>query len=347
VVTADGTLLDEVLGVAGAAGVAVDVAVDLAAAGPQWTPAPLVLIGYDVARAFADRGLPRRSGVLLVGIGTPPEQLRGSATAASVEDVVSLPGAEERLLARLTETSEPDRSAMTIAVMSGRGGAGASTLAAALALTAAERRHAAWLVDLDPLGGGVDSVVGAELAAGVRWWDLNGTVGRVSVRALRDAAPAALGVAIVSCDSRTREGPEPVVIRNVLSAAKRGGGVVVLDLPRHPTPAREEVLPWVDRLIVVVPAEVRAVLAARQVVTALERSASGIEVVVRRVVNGLPPHEVSRGMDLPLAGVLDDEQSVRAAGITGSAAGLVGSGALARLCIDLLNGPTSSKGRAA
>ena len=53
VVTADAELLDDVLGVAAAVGVAVDVAVEPGACGPQWTTAPLVLLGVDLAPALA------------------------------------------------------------------------------------------------------------------------------------------------------------------------------------------------------------------------------------------------------------------------------------------------------
>ena len=347
VVTTDGTLLDEILGVAGAAGVAVDVAVDITAAGPQWTSAPLVLIGGDLVATLLDRPPAHRPGVLAVSLGEPPEAYRIPALMASVEDVVVLPAAEQTLSARLAETSEPDRSALTIAVMPGRGGAGASTLATGLALATAGRGEPAWLLDLDPLGGGIDAVLGAELTPGVRWCDLGDTAGRVSMRALRDAAPAVLGVAIVSCDSRTSEGPEAAAAGSVLTAARRGGGVVILDLPRHATPARQAVLTLVDRLLVLVPADVRAVLAARQAITALERTAARIELVVRPVAGGLPPVEVSRAMDLPLGGVLGDEQCVRAAGMTGSVEDLVRGDALARLCAKLLDESAASRGRAA
>lgn len=167
------------------------------------------------------------------------------------------------------------------------------------------------------------------------------------MRALRDAVPAVLGVAIVSCDSRTPGGPEAAAARAVLTAARRSGGVVVLDLPRHATPAREAVLAMVDRLLVVVPADVRAVLAARQAIATLERTAARTELVVRPVADGLPPLEVCRAMDLPLAGVLGDERCVRAAGMTGSAEDLVRSNALARLCVDLLEDSATPRGQAA
>lgn len=340
VVTGDGELLDEVLAVAGAAGVAVDVAVDLAAARPQWTSAALVVLGADVGTATPDAV--RRPGVLLVGSGARP-----AATGFAPDDLLGLPADEAELMARLAETLEPARAATTVAVVSGRGGAGASTLAGALALAAAARGDTAWLVDLDPLGGGADSVLGAELAAGVRWAELSGTDGRVSARALRDAAPQVSGVCVLAADGRTIDGgPEPAAVRSVLAAARRGGGTLVLDLPRHPTAARHTALAVADRVLLVVPAEVRAVLAARQVVAALE-PAGATGVVVRRVPGGLPPAEVARAVDLPLAGTFGDEQSVRIAGLVGCADDLLAGGGLGRLCAELLSACARPDGVAA
>ena len=59
--TADPELLDQLLGIAAAAGVAVDVAVEPTACSPQWTDAPLVLLGADLAAAVGrPPGVPDR-----------------------------------------------------------------------------------------------------------------------------------------------------------------------------------------------------------------------------------------------------------------------------------------------
>ena len=340
VVTADGPLLDEVLGVASAAGAAMDVAVDLGAARPQWRDAPVVLVGGDLASGLRDARLPPRRGVLLIHTDRPPTTER--PVDDLVEGVLVVPQDEDALLARLAATTAPVERATTIAVLAGRGGAGASTLAAALAMTAADRGDPAWLLDLDPLGGGIDAVLGAELDPGVLWSGLSGTVGRLAVQALADAVPHVRGVRVVSCDDRTADLP----VRSVLTAAASGPGTVVLDLPRHPTAARSEALEAAHRLVVVVPAEVRAILAARQVVSSLEHSPARVDLAVREVRDGLPAAEVSRAVGLPLAGVVSEESAVRTAGLTGSADELL-SGSLLRLCQDLLAEPARASGRAA
>ena len=83
--TADPELLDQLLGIAAAAGVAVDVAVEPTACSPQWTDAPLVLLGADLATAAADR-LESRTGVLLVTSDAATPELSIIAGAVGAED---------------------------------------------------------------------------------------------------------------------------------------------------------------------------------------------------------------------------------------------------------------------
>ena len=338
VITADTELLDDVLGVAAAVGLAVDVAVDPGACSPQWTTSPLVLVGSDLAPAVTASALPSRPAVLLVSRGTPGDEERIAATRASGEDVVRLPAGEMVLLERLADVAEPPGSGRIIGILPGRGGAGASVLATAIALTAAGRGDDAWLVDLDPLGGGADAGLGVELAAGARWDDLGSIDGRVSSRALRAGLPATCGVAVLSSSGRPDADPAPAAVRAVLAATRRGGGTVVLDLPRHPGPAVSEALSVTDELLLVVPAEVRAVLAARQLVGRLHRAPVPPQVVVRRVPGGLPPHEVARGLDADLAGDYGDEPSVHAALMRGQPRDLIRRTELGALCDGILGG---------
>jgi secretion/DNA translocation related CpaE-like protein len=333
VVTAQPELLDDVLGIAASVGVAVDVAVELSACRPLWTTAALVVVGDDLAPGLVAARLRPRPGTLVVRRGSSEE---GSWSAAQVaaEDVLSLPGGETVLADRLADAVEPGAEARVVGVVPGRGGAGGSTVAATLALLAAAQRPA-WLVDLDPLGGGVDAALGAELAPGVRWADLSTASGRVATSTLRASVPDVAGIACVSCDGRsTHDLPAPAV-RAVLGAARRGGGTVVLDLPRHPTPARDEAVAITEEIYVVVPAEVRAVLAARQLVRSLRPTPAELRVLVRPVAGGPPADEVGRGLGVPVAGEVEDEAAVRAAVLAGTPQELRGT-ALAEVCRRLL-----------
>lgn len=335
VVTGETELLDDLLGAAAAVGVAVDVGVDLSACGPQWTSAPLVLVGDDVVPAFVDACLHRRAGVLLVSRGSPGDAAMAGAARIGAEDMLVLPGDEAALVERLADAAEPAGAGRVVAVIPGCGGAGASATAAALALVAAGRGEAAWLVDVDPLGGGADAGLGAELASGIRWSDLSTTAGRVSPQVLRDALPSVNGVAVLACD--TADDLAPAAVRAVLAAARRGGGSVVIDLPRHLMTAGEQALAAADDVVVVVPAEVRAVLAARQLLRRTIPLNPAHRVVVRRVSDGVPAEEVARGLGLRFAGEVDDEPDVRAALLAGRPEGLVQGTTLGELCHGLLD----------
>jgi secretion/DNA translocation related CpaE-like protein len=337
VVTADAELLDDVLGVAAAVGVAVDVAMDPGACGPQWSTAPLVLIGGDVSATLRGGAIPRtRPGVLVVRRGGSGEHDQVRMAWPRAEDVVRLPADESVLSERLADAVEPSASGTILAVLPGRGGAGASVLAAALALTAADQADA-WLIDLDPLGGGADAVLGAELAAGARWDDIGSLAGRVSAGALRAALPVACDVAILSAGDGPDD-PAPAAVRAVLSATRRSGGTVVVDLPRRPGAALAEALSAADEVLLLVPADVRAVLAARQLLGRLGDLPTGLRVAVRRVPQGLPPDEVARALHADLVGDYADEPAVRAALLSGEPRGLVRDTELAALCHRILDG---------
>ena len=340
VLTADPELLDQLLGTAAAAGVAVDVAVEPATCGPQWTDAPLVLVGDELAAAVAGAGLTPRAGLVLVTRGTATPELWRVADALGAEDVIGLQGHEDDLLERLADATEPPARARVIGVLGGRGGAGASTLAAGLALTAVGHGPA-WLIDLDPIGGGADAGLGAELESGARWSDLATLSGRLSTDALRRALPEVEGVALLAAGGEVSTELRPEAVQAVVSAAGRGRGTVVLDLGRTATTARDVAVAAVDDLLLVVPAELRAVIAARQVIELLAPTAPSPRVVVRVIPGALPSGEVARGLDLSLAGELPDEGTVRAAIQMGEPAALLRGTGLAALCEAILGGPAA------
>ena len=335
--TADPKLLDQLLGLAAAAGAAVDVAIELTTCRPQWTDAPLVLLGVDMAAAAAGR-LEARAGVLLVTGGSDSPELSNIADAVGAEEVICLQHGEADLVERLADATEPPVPARVIGLVGGCGGAGASTLAAGLALTAAGRGPS-WLVDLDPLGGGADTGLGAELSAGARWNDLQTLTGRLSPHALRAALPAVAGVTVVAVGGDAVSELRPEAVRAVVSAAARGGGTTVLDLGRHRTAARDVAVGAADELLVVVPAEVRAVIAGRRVVESLAPAGPRPRVVVRAVPGALPSEEVAHGLGLPLAGELPDEETVRAATQRGEPTALLRNTELAALCETILLAP--------
>jgi secretion/DNA translocation related CpaE-like protein len=262
-VTADETLLDELLRLAAAAGATPDVAHDVPAALRGWLTAPLVLVGADLAEALAREAPERRDAVFVVLLGPSPDSVFATALACGAESVAELPRSEGWLIERLTDVIDtgPARG-LTLGVIGGSGGAGATTFACALGQVAG-RSGQSVVVDTDPLGPGVDRVLGLDLVDGVRWDSLGHATGRLSARALRDSLPRREGVAALSWYA----GPQPrplqaFAVREVLSAARRGHDLVVVDLPRGPDPLVEEITSRCDQVLVVVAPSVPGVSAA-------------------------------------------------------------------------------------
>src|SRR5262249_29180501 len=159
-------LLDDVLSLAADYGIDIEVAADPAAARSSYPVAPFVMIGHRSTGACARAALPRRSGVLVVTYDEP-DRLRPLARLIGAERVVLLPRDAGRLMDHLAATADlavetAAGHGRVVAVLGGRGGAGASVLAAGLAVTAGRAGLRALLVDADPLGGGVDLVLGWE-----------------------------------------------------------------------------------------------------------------------------------------------------------------------------------------
>ncbi len=262
-VTADDTLLDELLRLAAAAGTTPEVAHDVAAALRAWSRAPLVLVGEDLADAMARAAPTRRDAVFVVLAAPVPDRVFQVALALGAESVAELPRSEGWLVERLTDVvdSGPARG-LTIAVVGGSGGSGATTFACALGQLAA-RSGPAVVIDADPLGPGADRVLGLDLVDGVRWDALGHTTGRLSARALRESLPRRDGVAALSWYAgATPRRLQPFAAREALSAARRGHDTVVIDLPRAPDPLVDEIASRCDQVLLTVVTTVAGVAAA-------------------------------------------------------------------------------------
>lgn len=313
VVAGDDTVLDEILRVAAAAGCEVDSAPDLHAARGRWARAPLVVLDEEAARA--PNRLLRRNKVLLVCKGAPTPETWERAFNTGSEKVLSLPDEEGDLVGAFADVLEgPAREdGVVIGVIGGRGGAGASVLAAAIAYRAARSGGGGLLVDCDPLGGGIDILLGAERDRGPRWPELD-LDGRVSMTALSEALPRKrYATGSLSFVSHGREvlGPDPGAIEAVLSAGRRSGRTVVCDLPRQFGAETSTVVGLADLVVVVVPAELRACAAAKQVLERLEPQARRIGIAVRGPsAAGLAPLEIATAVGAPLIASMGRERSL-------------------------------------
>ncbi|MDT0304036.1 septum site-determining protein Ssd [Streptomonospora wellingtoniae] len=312
-VTEDPRLLDDLLRLAAAAGVEATVAHHAAQAVPEWDRAPLVVVGADLLPALARLAPEPRRHVLVAGLGDSVHGAEAweAALRVGAGAVLSLPADESRLAGLLTDSAHARAGrAPVVAVVGGRGGAGASLLAIALALSARRAGLQSALVDADPLGGGLDALLGREEAPGDRWGDLVARQGRLNWSALRSRLPDVCGAALVTWGQGPAAPVPPTAMRAVLDCAVRGADLVVADLPRAPDPAADEALRRASVVLLVTPAEVPAVFAAARAVPRLRRTAGDVRLVVRKGSSAVTAPDVARTLGLPVAGRLRLERGL-------------------------------------
>lgn len=334
IVTEDVDLLDDLLRLCAAAGARPEVHHGVPERGGGWESAPLVLVGDDAADRV--RGAARRRGVVLVGRDQDDSGVWRRAVEIGADDVLVLPDGERWLVDRIADVAEGvGRPALTVGLIGGRGGAGASTLACALAVTAARAGRRTMLVDADPLGGGLDVMLGGESAEGLRWPAFAQSRGRVGGGALEESLPALHDLRVLSWDRGDTVSIAPEAVRAVLAAARRRGGVVVVDLPRRVDEAVAEALAQLDLGLLVVPAELRAVAGARRVTSAVSMVLRDLRLVTTPGPPGgdrLDTDEVARLLGLPLVGELPWEHGLGSARGGGQPPGGAARGPLARFC---------------
>ncbi|WP_245694097.1 septum site-determining protein Ssd [Actinopolyspora mzabensis] len=292
IVTDDPGLAEELAGVAAAAGCEPRRVATAREVGGSWHEAPVVLLDTRALEECSAVGLPRRPGLILVTARAEPEFWR-AAFRSGAQHAVELVSEEQRLVGLLTELTEdvPTREGSLLAVLGGSGGAGASVLAAVTGVLAARKGGHCTLLDCDPLGGGLDLLLGEEHTSGVRWSELSLGTGRFTAAALREALPSRrLGSGEIATLSCSREdvprGMTPESVCAVLDAARRAGQTVVCDLPRVQNESTLAVLRRADLTVLVVPAEIRACVAAGGVLDAVRDAVPG---QLRAIVRGPSP----------------------------------------------------------
>ncbi|MBF4163249.1 septum site-determining protein Ssd [Nocardioides acrostichi] len=305
-ITSDAHLAEEVSRIAAAAGVEPGVVSDPHTVLRLWRTAPLVLVGDDIVESLVRLALPRRQGVHVLSTAAVADSLFRLALAVGAENVSRVAESTDWLVEVLADLGEGRPTwARVIGVIGGAGGAGATTLACALGQVAAGRGRTL-VVDTDPLGPGVDRVLGLDDTAGVRWPDLARTTGRLSARSLREAVPRRQRLGVLGWPPGTAE-CSPFVLREVLSAAARGHETVVVDLPRTHREVVGEVVPRCDVVLVLVPDRVTGLAAATRLCRRLDDPAR-VRLVLRGPV--LDERAAARAAGVPVVGVVRDQRGV-------------------------------------
>jgi len=349
-ITEDPDLIDDVLQLAAAADV--EIFASPTATRSQWATSPLVLVGADALAGLVRVPLERRRDVIVIlpqegpgnparRVGSSPEPWRDSV-AIGAEHVIVLPEAARWLGDRLGLVAEgPCRNGAVVGVLGAVGGAGASTLSCAMALAARRSGRSVLLVDHDPLGAGLDLVMGSEELPGARWEDVvglrgeAGMTGRISAANLDAALPHPHGVALLSHGRRAMRAAassgtlvngfdldpsrsDPTVsglsaVAAVLEAGIRGYDLVIADLPTIAS------VPEVDpaHLFLVVPNRIRAIAAAAVVLPVIGAMAVEHHIVLRSSPKAVALRDAERSLAATIIGELADDAKVLSAAESG------------------------------
>ncbi len=307
VVTGDPALAEALTRLCAAAGVTPDLVDEPTRALAGWAEASVVLVGPDLVGPMAATSPPRRRGVHVISAAPVLDHTFRDAVTLGVEGVAELPHSDQWLLEVLGDAVEMKEAlGVTIGVVGGSGGAGATTFACALALEAAVRGHTA-LLDLDLLGPGADTVLGTEDAEGVRWSTIGQTTGRISARSFREALPRLDGPGVLTWTPGRRRMPPAFAVREVMSAAIRGHNTVVVDLPRHHDPVAEEIAARCTHLVLVVRADLTGITAGLRQAQQL-RDAGPVRVLVRGPESRVA--EVEKALGMPVLTSMTDQRGL-------------------------------------
>jgi secretion/DNA translocation related CpaE-like protein len=309
-VSADPLLVADVQRLCAAAGVVPEVVRDAARTMRLWTSAPVVLVGEDCAGALAASSPPRRQRVHVLGRSPIDDSLFRDALGVGAETVAGLPASETWLVELLTDVGDGGAApGVTIGVIGGSGGAGATVFAAALAqMSTATGRTL--LVDADPIGAGIDRVLGLETSDGIRWDSMLQTTGRLSSRSLREALPRSGQLSVLTWPTDRPASLQAFAMREVLSAGQRGFDAVVVDLPRHRDAVVEETISRCDHVVLVSTLTVPGVSSAARVAHRLPETTPARHLVTRGSRAGVTPESVSRLLRIPLLASMGDQRGL-------------------------------------
>lgn len=200
-------------------------------------------------------------------------------------------------------------TAPCVAVLGGCGGAGASTLAAGLARSALHSGRAVVLVDGDPLGGGLETLLADELSAadppaGPR--PPHGAVGSpASGLCAQPRRPRESGLTVLSWGRPDGAPIPPDAMRLALSELAGSAELLVVDLPRTLGDATRIAAAYATHSLLIAPVAERAAIASHRLLTQLGVLGPRPGLVARLPSRDLlDPGHLARLLRLPLSGVL-------------------------------------------
>ncbi|ALC04786.1 hypothetical protein CDES_01575 [Corynebacterium deserti GIMN1.010] len=299
----DPVLHPEAMHVAAATGRPIIESTDISDATRHFHRASAVLIDAGMAKLLNNST--RRGRVFFLDSDPGPSNWK-AAMAIHAEQALLLPAQAAELLSALGRDNRDvaGGSGHIVGVVGAVGGAGTSTLAAAIAKRRATTSPTV-LIDGVPHSGGIDLLLGIEDSPGARWPDVGFHRGTVHATDVIKALPRTPdNVAVLSTARSNIADPFDVAPLDIAKAlecflASDQQVDVVVDLSVGGLV--EEVMESLSHLVIVVPAEVRAVAAANALKLSLQQFHTPISVVLRhRGWSGLDVDDVEAilGCDL-------------------------------------------------
>lgn len=317
--TDDVELLDDLLRLAAAAQVEPDIAASLPAVRARWSAASVVVAGPDALDGLERSHVPRRAGLVLVardehGDSDHPSRLWQRAVELGAERVVLIPSGEAWIVDRFAAEADAGTAlAPVVCVVGARGGAGASTLTAALAVTAATTGLAARAVDLDALGPGLDVVLGSEVREGLRWSDMARAKGRVPAKVMDSGLPEVAGVRVLTWGAGPTERLWPGSVAAALDALTKSGDAVFVDLPRDLAEPVGEAIARATHVLVVVPQDVCSVAGAARVIGSPMLDGADLRLVTRfPSPGGMSASEIAEMLAVPVIATVHRDRALAA-----------------------------------
>ena len=332
-VTSDQSLAASVREMSTEVGLAVNIldsafAVD--ASGHQ--PNSLVLVdsrSWDFAEFSPSMGA---SGVMLAV--EPGNSTWEKASICGFGEVIVWPEGSGLLAHRLGELAAASTAhAAVVAVVGGRGGCGATTLAVSLAVAAADQGVASVLVDADSHSHGLSRALGITDGEGLRWADFADIGEPLTAVGVRSQLAEADGFAVLTGPWGSR--PASAVSRRyALNACELAFDLVVVDVPRY-----ELASAGVSSTAFWVPL---TTLEVRSLMTTAALLSEGVvnpspAVVVRSDVGPVPQKSAKAVLGPGSPSWLRGSRGIRGAADFGDLGNAVGRGPIAELAQDLVS----------
>lgn len=301
--TDDAELLDDVLRLAAAAGVEPMVVTNVSALRSRWSHHSLVVVGSDLAVELTEHYVPRRASVVLASRSS---QTAGDAWRAAAvlgaDQVALLPQAESWLIDRFAGIGIAHRSsAPVVGFVGGCGGAGSSSLAVGVVVAAAQAGSSVTAIDLDPLGTGVELMLGEDYPQGLAWADLAHTRGRLRGDTVRASLPLIAGVSVLGWGNVEPQSLAPGAVGAAIDGLARSCDLVVVDLPRSLGDTSAEALCRCALVVLSCPRTSSGIAATSRLLSLGQLANQPVKLVTRGPSPaGISAQDVSETLELPL-----------------------------------------------